>query len=191
MKTSDKIQVVAIIINVVLVVAVGYWNYLQEDRLSKLEYDEFAPKIKIYRSVDLDLKLDFALYNWIVRNNGRTSAEDVTISIFSNEEFKFGECNLAVPFDTAKKRLAGNYILFENISLPPQGTINIFCVTKHGSLLSFLEKYKVFPDKIPCLNCEPPADFDIAYLLPNLGITGKNLETARVQCVQDQSEVFK
>ena len=190
---KDSFQIIALVVNIVVVIGLAIWNIGQEERLSKLEYDELAPRIVTYREVTLNLDIDYAFYTWIIRNNGRTAAENIVISIYSHPEFPFGDCSLDVPFDNIQKRVSGDYKLFEGITLSPQGTILASCATKTGVVLAFMEKYKTFPDKMPSLNCSQAGayDFDTLILLPNLGITANNVEPSRISCVEDAKDVLK
>lgn len=191
---SDKLQITALAINVLLVIFFAIWNISQEERIAKLEYDELAPRVVIYREVKLDTSNDRALYNWVIRNNGRIAAENVILDIFSNAAFPFEDCTLGIPFDAAPKRVSGEHIIFENVTLPPQGTISAFCQTKTDLLKGFIETHKVSPEAVPSLNCEKAAAYDsnLLFLLPNLGISANNLEPSRiVYCVESLSDVYK
>lgn len=190
---GDKIQIIALGANILVLVGLAIWNIIQEERLVKLEYDELAPRMVIYREVNPNLEFDYASYYWTIRNNGRLAAENVVISIYSNVEFSFQDCSLGVPFDNVPKRVSGDYILFEGFELSPQGTVSVFCSTKSGLLMAFMQKHKVFPEKIPSLNCVQSAtyDFETVYLLPNLGITANNVEPSRISCVEAIEDLHK
>jgi len=191
---SDKFQVVALIINIGVIVGLAIWNIQQEERLAKLEYNELAPRIAVYREVMLDLKSYSATYNWIIRNNGRTAAQNIVVSIFSNAEFPFQDCGLGIPFDNSGKRVVNNYILFESLTLPPGGTISVACSTKSGVVMSFMEKHKVFPNTVPSMNCFQQAasyDSEILFLLPNLGITANNVDSSRIYCVEELRDAYE
>jgi hypothetical protein len=190
---SDIFQIIALLVNIVIVIALAVWNIGQEERLSKLEYDEFAPRIAVYRDVILNLELDYAFYSWAIRNNGRTSAENVVLSAYANAEFPFDYCSLGVPFDNVQERISGDYVIFEDITLSPQGMITVSCRTKLGSLLAFMEKYKVSPDVIPNWNCPQAGayDFNILRLSPNLEVIASNLEPSRISCIEDMEDILK
>jgi hypothetical protein len=191
----EKLQIIGFAINVLVLIALAAWNIYHEERLAKLEYDELAPRIVIYREVKLDAQSDNAFYLWVIRNNGRIAAENVILTIFSNSEFLFEDCALGVPFDNIPKRVAGDHLIFENITLSPQGTISVSCKTKPGSVKAFIEKHKVSPDVVPSLNCKQAvAAYDVAMLLllPNLGVIGNNVEPSRITyCVANLSDVYK
>jgi hypothetical protein len=191
----EKIQIIGFAMNIFVLIVLAVWNNYYNERLSKLEYDELAPRIVIYREVKLDSQSDNAFYLWVIRNNGRIAAENVILTIFSNSEFPFEDCTLGVPFDDIPKRVARDHLLFENITLSPQGTISVSCNTKAGSVKAFIQKYKVSPDAVPSSNCEQAvAAYDIAtlLLLPNLGVMGNNVEPSRVTyCVESLPDVYK
>ena len=188
---GDKTQIIAIA-NILLTLGLTIWNVYQNERIAKLEYDELAPRIVIHRKVISNLELDFAIYSWSIRNNGRSAAENVVISVYSNSEFSFNDCNLGIPFDNIPKRISGDYILFEGLTLSPQGTVSVSCSTNSG-LMAFMEKHKVFPETIPSLNCVQSRDydFDLVYLLPNLGVTANNLEPSKISCVEEINDLYK
>ncbi|MBI4762814.1 MAG: hypothetical protein ACOYYF_16020 [Chloroflexota bacterium] len=189
---GDKIQIITLLANFMLTIGLTIWNVRQSERIAKLEYDELAPRIVIHRKVTPNLELDFAIYSWLIRNNGRTAAENVVISVYSNSEFSFRDCSLGVPFDNIPKRVSGDYILFEGLTLSPQGTVSVSCSTNSG-LMAFMEKHKVFPETIPSLNCAQSGayDFNLVYILPNLGITANNLDPSKISCVEEMSDLYK
>jgi hypothetical protein len=189
----DSFQIIALVVNIMVVIGLASWNVGQEERLSKLEYEELAPRIVTYREVTLNYDFDYAFYSWVIRNNGRTAAENIVMTIYSHSEFPFEDCKLAVPFDNTQKRVSGEYILFEGITLPPQDAILATCSTKTRVLSAFMEKHKISPDKIPGLNCFQARayDFDTLILLPNLEIIANNVEPSRTSCVEDATDILK
>lgn len=192
--SSDTITIISLAINSFLIVFIAYWSFKVDERISKLEYDELAPKIAIRRKVKLDLIYNDVIYEWTIRNNGRKLAENVTIALFSTSELPLETCILGVPYDAIAPRindmlLIQKHIIFENIQLPPEGTISVFCNSTPGSLTNFAIKHNILPDKVlglHCLNSNDQLTYEISYSLPDLGITGNNIEQQRVNyCITD------
>jgi predicted transport protein len=183
---SDRIA----LLSSAVVIGLGIWNIKLENRLARIEMNEFDPRLSVWTNVKADLNDDSTGYIWYVTNLGRKAAEDVYIAVHTSENLPLicvvGDRGITIPpieeeLPEPELPYARTIHTYSNISIFAQDFTVVICQSKSGSRSEFWDKYGVYPDHFSSsYNCLGFDKEHPSYQLPYLHIRGRNVEGTKI-----------
>jgi hypothetical protein len=153
---------------------------------SQTQINKAEPITNLY--VDINTVFNMTQNRYVglfyIADSSTKSLDDIIVTISSRLEYPLKSCSVSAPYDNIQPRQSQEgslYKLIINIpTLAPAQIISISCENRDWGI-SFLQKYGVYPEKIPNARCENAND--LSSLLPTLDVVARDTLPMEVKYV--------
>lgn len=181
---TDKISIIAIVVNSLVAIGLAFWNIRITDRLARLEYEDYAPHVRVSKiswansgHYHLTIKL---------QNIGVKDIENVHLVIDSYILYPLRSCQVRLPHNIELQKtndVSRVFFLYKFQRISPLETITIDC--NSPSILAYYtgKDYSVFA--VEDERCRPKFPEHPEYLsaIPRIQVFGTNLARVEYECL--------
>ena len=180
---ADRISIIALIVNSVVAVGLAFWNIRITDRLARLEYEDYAPRVRISR-VSWANEGNYYL-TLSLQNIGLKDVENLHLVIDSYILYPLRSCRVRLAHNVEPQNtndVSRVFVLYTFQRISPSETIVIDCSSP--SIIAYYNGKDYSPFTVEDEKCLPkfPEHPEYSSAIPRIQVFGTNLARIDYEC---------